>query len=565
MSCCPSWATSHTPCPLSHRAGPSYATSLTPPTKRPPPHHFIRLNKQCRADLSWWLEFGISWGGASTWPPPDPSVTCFTDASGSWGCGGILGEHPFHWFQLAWPAHWSNYHIAAKELVPVVIAAALWGPQWAGRRVLFRSNNQSVVAAVNSGSSRDHTMAHLLRCLFFFSASWQFTLVAKHIPGVQNFTADALSRDRAPTLPLLVPQLIPLFHIYPPPYRTSSWPPMLAGRSSLAQGVQVLYAHGIAGNTTRTYDSGKRRFLRFCEAAGLTPLPLTEEVFCLFVANLMQERLQFTSIRTYLFSVRHLQITAGLPDPFTPNAFPRLSYVLRGAWRTRALRPDRRLPITPRLLSLLRNSWAGSSPSYESRLLWAACCLGFFGFLRVGEFTARDGSSPLNPDIISVHDISRAPGDPPNYICVHLRVSKTDPFGRGVHMYLGRTASVICPVAAILSFMTIRPSHLTGPLLRFLDGSTLTRTFLISTVKRALATAGIDPTRYSGHSFRIGAATSAALAGMPDHTIKMLGRWESSAYALYVRTPAEELASVSARLLSPRPSTTSTISPGPTH
>ena len=224
----------------------------------------------------------------------------------------------------------------------------------------------------------------------------------------------------------------------------------------------------------------------------------------------MHEGLQFTSIRTYLSSVRHLQITAGLPDPFTPNAFPRLSYVLRGARRTRAPRPDRRLPITPRILSLLRNSWAGPSPSYESRLLWAACCLGFFGFLRVGEFTARDGSSPLNPDIIGVHDISRAPGDPPNYICVHLRVSKTDPFGRGVHIYLGRTASVICPVVAILSFMTIRPSHLTGPLLRFLDGSTLTRTFLISTVKRALATAGIDPTRYSGHSFRIGAATSAA-------------------------------------------------------
>ena len=166
-SCCPSWATSHTPRPLSHRAGPSYATSSKPPPKRPPPHHFIRLNRQCRADLSWWLEFGISWGGASTWPPPDPSVTCFTDASGSWGCGDILSEHPFHWFQLAWPAHWSNYHIAAKELVPVVIAAALWGPQWAGRRVLFRSDNQSVVAAVNSGSSRDHTMAHLLRCLFF--------------------------------------------------------------------------------------------------------------------------------------------------------------------------------------------------------------------------------------------------------------------------------------------------------------------------------------------------------------------------------------------------------------
>ena len=59
-----------------------------------------------------------------------------------------------------------------------------------------------------------------------------------------------------------------------------------------------------------------------------SPLPLTEDVLCLFVAHLMQEHLQFTSIHTYLSTVRHLQITAGIPDPFTPNALPRLSYVL---------------------------------------------------------------------------------------------------------------------------------------------------------------------------------------------------------------------------------------------
>ena len=43
----------------------------------------------------------------------------------------------------------------------------------------------------------------------FFSASWQFTLLAKHIPGVQNSAADAISRGRARTLPLLVPQANP--------------------------------------------------------------------------------------------------------------------------------------------------------------------------------------------------------------------------------------------------------------------------------------------------------------------------------------------------------------------
>ena len=41
------------------------------------------------------------------------------------------------------------------------------------------------------------------------------------------------------------------------------------------------------------------------------------------------------------------------------------------------------------------------------------------------------------------------------------------------------------------------------------------------------------------------AATSAAAAGVPAHIINMLGRWESEAYQLYIRTPRETLASIS--------------------
>jgi len=55
---------------------------------------------------------------------------------------------------------------------------------------------------------------------------------------------------------------------------------------------------------------------------------------------------------------------------------------------------------------------------------------------------------------------------------------------------------------------------------------------------------GVDPTCFSGHSFRIGAVTMAAKVGVEDATIKMLGRWESSAYQRYIRTPRDQLASL---------------------
>ena len=39
---------------------------------------------------------------------------------------------------------------------------------------------------------------------------------------------------------------------------------------------------------------------------------------------------------------------------------------------------------------------------------------------------------------------------------------------------------------------------------------------------------------YSTHSLRIGIATEAAAAGVPDATIQLLGRWRNSAYLGYV-------------------------------
>ena len=53
---------------------------------------------------------------------------------------------------------------------------------------------------------------------------------------------------------------------------------------------------------------------------------------------------------------------------------------------------------------------------------------------------------------------------------------------------------------------------------------------------------------YSGHSFHIGAATTAASQGLPDHLIKILGRWSSDAYQRYSRTSAGSLSVVSSQL-----------------
>ena len=102
-------------------------------------------------------------------------------------------------------------------------------------------------------------------------------------------------------------------------------------------------------------------------------------------------------------------------------------------------------------------------------------------------------------------------------------------------------------VAAVLDYMVRRGSS-PGPFFTFADGRPLTRECFVKAVRGAMDQAGIDSSRYTGHSFRIGAA---AQYGVQDSLIKTLGRWESVAYIIYIRTPRETVSQTLAALPTP--------------
>ena len=153
------------------------------------------------------------------------------------------------------------------------------------------------------------------------------------------------------------------------------------GLSDLDRTVQNFFDRGFAQSTLTSYQSGKGHYLAFCSQFQLQPLPLQEVTLCRFVAYLTNLSLGYQTVRCYLSALRHFQICAGFPDP-SLSLLPRLNYMLKGVHRAHChpCRPPR-LPITPDLLCRIYHTWSRMDIDYDRSMLWAAFCLGFFGFL----------------------------------------------------------------------------------------------------------------------------------------------------------------------------------------
>ena len=133
-----------------------------------------------------------------------------------------------------------------------------------------------------------------------------------------------------------------------------------------------------------------------------------------------------------------------------------------------------RLPVTPSILRALKEVWSPTGRERDTKLIWAACCLCFFGFMRAGELSVpSDGA--YDPTVhLSVADLALDCPRRPSFVRVRIKQSKTDPFRKGIDLFVGATGNDLCPVAAVLDFLQARGTE-PDPLFLFADGRVLTR------------------------------------------------------------------------------------------
>ena len=133
----------------------------------------------------------------------------------------------------------------------------------------------------------------------------------------------------------------------------------------------------------------------------------------------------------------------------------------------------------------------------------------------------------------------------PHHKCPsHYSNQKQTPFRCSSTIHLFPTGSSTCLIKAMTAYAMHVDTSSNNPVFRVGRFNPLTQKKLNKTLRNLLQQGGFNHINYLSHSFRIGAATTAAAAGLPPWLIKRLRRLHSDAYLTYLRCPDLVLSSV---------------------
>ncbi len=206
------------------------------------------------------------------------------------------------------------------------------------------------------------------------------------------------------------------------------------------------------------------------------------------------------------------------------------------------------LSVLTNILSHLNTEKAGYSTIY------AACCITYAGLLCCREFTLKSAKSNFSPETqLSTASVKFFPSyEDAESVSIFIPASKTDPFRKGVTIQLASTpGKATCPVATLKQlFQGFHTADQEKPLFPAPDhpSKSLSQSFFISTICKALSNAGYDPSLFASHSFCQGGTSAAATAGCSDYEIQLLGCWHSDAYKLYIKVEPSRLLYISSSL-----------------
>ncbi|KAE8186882.1 hypothetical protein CF328_g7093 [Tilletia controversa] len=435
-------------------------------------------------------------------PPRDFDQTVWVDASTEWGVGVVVGDA---WAAWRWHEGWQRdgRGIGWGEAVALelgMLAAISQGAQ--GSRITFRSDNQGVIACYKLGRSRSRQINTVLKRVVALERDHNVRLLISYI-----------ETDRNPADAALEP------------------------------------------STRTNYGYSLGVFLRFCFDLGLSVrqvFPISEGLLLAFVCAQAGSRSRKT-VGNHLAALAAWHETWGVQW----RRFDLIDRALQGVGK---LAPAK-LPLRPPVeLADLFSARLFLDPTNNPlhAAVWACALMSFWSACRLGETTVPSATyfnTARHVTRSAVGPVQTLPSGA-QALGVHLPWTKTTR-AEGMTNVLSSQAAELDPIQALLWHLSLNSvpslnSALT-PLFAYkvragsgFRMTPLSKVAMLNTFAEALRQAGRPS--FSGHSFRIGAATYYWHAGASVEEIKLLGGWASDSFKVYLRDPVGGLAPLQQRL-----------------
>ena len=246
-----------------------------------------------------------------------------------------------------------------------------------------------------------------------------------------------------------------------------------------------------ANNTLRAYQSDFKDFSKFCIKNGFSPIPTQPKIIALYITNLSKSS-KFSTLKRRIASI---SVIHKLKGHYLDTKHPIIMENLHGIKRTLGSRQKAKKPILINDLKLIIKAINKENIRDKALIL-----TGFAGGFRRSELVN-----------IYFEDIELVPEG----VKILIKRSKTDQSGEGIIKAIPYFDNQeFCPVLALKKYIDQK----------FKDKNN-TKIFDISDksvaliIKRYAEKAGLDPTKYAGHSLRSGFATTAAEFGAEERNI----------------------------------------------
>ena len=249
-----------------------------------------------------------------------------------------------------------------------------------------------------------------------------------------------------------------------------------------------------ANNTLRAYQSDYRDFSLFCSKNGLSSMPTQPKIVALYITHLSK----FSKFSTLKRRIASISVIHKLKGHYLDTKHPIIMENLHGIKRTLGSRQKAKKPLL--INSLKKIIKAIDQEKKERDRDRALILIGFAGGFRRSELV-----NILKEDVELVDE----------GVKILIKKSKTDQSGEGSIKAIPYFQNQeFCPVIALKRYMSLKKFNSNSEKIFKLSDKSVA---LI--IKKYAQIAGLDPTKYAGHSLRSGFATTAAEFGAEERNI----------------------------------------------